>query len=168
MAGAHQRVPLSGINSWKVRLIISRIPRLRNSRNAILYGIVLIAMLAALSVASLSLGSRNIATARDSLQAQDEVNISLFPDSATVTVGGSFTLDIMVDPGSQEIAAVQAFLDFDPDKLQVQDADSSKSGIQLAQGATLTTVLSNSADNDTGEIAYAAGLTGEQSQLQSP
>ena len=89
--------------------------------------------------------------------AGDGVSLSIVPADQAVGVSDIFTVDIVVDAGQQTPTGIQAFVDFDPAKLEVQDADPSKPGIQVQGGIILSTELLNSADNQSGQIDYSAG-----------
>jgi hypothetical protein len=81
--------------------------------------------------------------------------IYLTPATVTAAPGQEFTIDLMVDAGSQPVAAVDAFLDFNPTYLRVW-------GI-VPDVAALPTVLISTFDNTSGQIAYSVGkaLTGD-------
>ncbi|MCI0440162.1 MAG: hypothetical protein L0177_13690 [Chloroflexi bacterium] len=84
------------------------------------------------------------------------MDIFLDPPTTTVGPGDTFTVDIMVDAGAQTLTGVQAFVDYDSSKLQVQDANAAKAGKQIRGGTTLPIEISNTADVSS-QIDYAAG-----------
>jgi hypothetical protein len=77
------------------------------------------------------------------------VRIYLTPASTTVAVGQVFSVDLMVAAGSQPVAAVDAFLDYDPTLLRVVSI--------TPDGAALPTTLMQTFDNLTGKITYSSG-----------
>jgi len=96
-------------------------------------------------------GSRNAPNRAEAGTVQIVIN----PSTKTVNVDDVFTMVIEVQAGAQAVSAVDAFVDFDPTKLQVVDAGGSPaSGIE--QGTTLPAVFQNSADNILGRIDYSA------------
>ncbi|NOZ06487.1 MAG: DNRLRE domain-containing protein [Chloroflexi bacterium] len=83
------------------------------------------------------------------------VQIVLNPAAKTVNVGDIFTLDIEVQAGAQQVSAVDAFLNFDPARLQVVDAGGSPaSGIEI--GTALPISFLNAVDNSAGTIDFSA------------
>jgi peptide/nickel transport system substrate-binding protein len=73
-----------------------------------------------------------------------------------------FNLDIMTNVAStQPVSGVDAYINFDPAKMEVVDADTQKAGVQIIPGTSLDTVIKNSADNTIGLISYSAGKLGE-------
>jgi hypothetical protein len=78
--------------------------------------------------------------------------VFLDPASSQKYIGQVFTLEIRTNVDSeQEVSGVQAFIDFDPDYLEVQS---------VTPGASLPTVLQNTYDNTAGTIDYSAGKLG--------
>jgi len=97
------------------------------------------------------------------ITAESTVSLSLAPVEQTVKVGDTFDVAIQAESGSLEVVGIDAYLEFDPSKLAVVDMNSTKSGIQITAGDTLTTVIQNSADNTNGYINYSAGVLGADS-----
>ncbi len=82
----------------------------------------------------------------------------LLPAQATVELETTFDVAIQVNASSnQPVNAAQAFLNFDPAKLQV---------ISITDGTTLPIPVIKTVDNGIGEIGYAA-LTVDASQIDS-
>jgi hypothetical protein len=91
-----------------------------------------------------------------------DVPLCLDPASvSSVCSGQTFNLAIKTNTGSnQQVSGVQAYLNFDASRLEVVDADSVNSGIQITPGSSLDTVLENIVDNSNGVISYSAGKLG--------
>lgn len=77
------------------------------------------------------------------------VRIYLTPATVATAPGQEFTIDLMVDAGSQPVAAVDAFLHFNPTYLWVL-------GI-VPDATALPTLLISAYDNAAGEVTYSAG-----------
>ncbi|MFC2060763.1 C1 family peptidase, partial [Chloroflexota bacterium] len=86
------------------------------------------------------------------------VNLYIQPSKKTLSANETFTLTIKVEAGSQPVAGIQAFINFDPYFLAVQDSDNVTPGIQITPGTSLPNQLLNSANNTTGIIDYVAGI----------
>ena len=81
------------------------------------------------------------------------VDIVLDPAQSTVPVNSTFDIDIVAECGTtQQINGVDAFLDFDPTYLEVQD---------VVGGTVLGTPLPGGYDNGAGTIDYSAGTFAE-------
>lgn len=76
------------------------------------------------------------------------VILAVSPSSKTVSVGQDFDLVMQVQAGTQQVDGAAAYLNFDPGKLQV---------VSLTAGSSLPTVLTNTYDNTTGKVDFAAG-----------
>ena len=96
--------------------------------------------------------------ARGILQAteQEDIIIAISPSVTRVPVNAVFTLDIAVDSGTQQVDGVQAFVNFDPDFLQVVDEDGNPSSTIIG-GTAFQYEFLNEVDNTAGIINYAAG-----------
>jgi peptide/nickel transport system substrate-binding protein len=94
--------------------------------------------------------------------ATNGVPLSLTPTAAgPVGPGQVFNLDIKTNvAGNQPVSGVDAFIKYDPAKLEVIDADAGQAGIQITPGTSLDTVITNNADNTGGLISYSAGKLG--------
>jgi len=84
------------------------------------------------------------------VQAQD-ASISVSPATTEVSVGDSFTIDIVIDPGAESVDSAQAYLEFDPSVLEVQ---------QITGSGVLPTELLSNYNNTLGQIAYSAATFG--------
>jgi murein DD-endopeptidase MepM/ murein hydrolase activator NlpD len=86
------------------------------------------------------------------------ISIAISPAVTEVAVNTIFTLDIAVDSGAQQVDAVQAFVNFDHDFLQVVDEDGNPSSTIIG-GTAFQYEFLNEVDNTAGTIGYAAGST---------
>jgi hypothetical protein len=83
--------------------------------------------------------------------------VSIDPSSAEVDVGDETTVDVYLEDVT-DLAYVEVYVIFDPDLLEVVDADSETSGVQVEIGPFLGTdvvVLYNDADQSAGEVVVA-------------
>ena len=88
-------------------------------------------------------------------QAQVPVVVRIFPASAQVAAGG--TVDVAVEVVDvQELYGFDVTVTFDPQVVEVVDADSSTPGIQVSQGVFLDPGFSvvNTADNAAGSVHF--------------
>ncbi|MBI4498911.1 MAG: hypothetical protein HY689_13545 [Chloroflexi bacterium] len=86
------------------------------------------------------------------------VTIAMDPGSASLEVGQMVALDIRVNAGTQQVDAVDVFLDFDPAVLRVVDAAGNEAGaVTPASNSPLKQTLANRADNALGRIDFSAG-----------
>ena len=90
-------------------------------------------------------------------QEQKVVDVTLEALSTPEEVGEIFTLAVNVVPNGQELSGVAAYIDFDPEHLDVMDADTEVDGVQIKAGSRLGLQLWNEVNNSTGEISYSAG-----------
>ncbi len=90
------------------------------------------------------------------------VDIRLTPPAARTASGGGVNFTVQVEPNGQEVSGVDVCITFPATLLQVVDADTGASGVQIqADTDTFNVVLANTVDNSTGVIKYSAGrLTG--------
>jgi hypothetical protein len=79
------------------------------------------------------------------------VDLVLQPATQTVVVGNVFSITIEAQCNGQDVSGVSAYLDFDPDYLEVQS---------ITPGTALPTVIQNTYDNIAGTIDYSAGKMG--------
>ncbi|MBI4099711.1 hypothetical protein HY440_01765 [Candidatus Microgenomates bacterium] len=88
-------------------------------------------------------------------------SLSLSPASGTEKVGDIFSVDIILDTGTDSVSGATAIVNYDTGKLQVQDDDSASSGVQIKQGTIFNqTPLTNSVDTTAGQIRYDSGSLG--------
>ena len=82
--------------------------------------------------------------------------LAVSPTSNTVTVGSNFTVSVVLDTASQSVAGVDVYsLHFNPAVLQVVDADSGTSGIQITPGTLMPVNQYNTVNNATGVIQFS-------------
>ena len=88
--------------------------------------------------------------------AQGETKVRLDPLAAEVQVGGTISVDIVIEDVA-DLYGVDVRLSFDPALLEVLDADPDTAGVQIQQGAFPAPdfVVKNEADNGAGTIWYA-------------
>lgn len=76
------------------------------------------------------------------------VDLVLSPSNQTVNPDETFTIAIEARCNGQDITGISAFLDYEPDYLEV---------LSVTPGSTLPLVLQNTYDNPAGTIDYSAG-----------
>lgn len=87
--------------------------------------------------------------------------LTLSPSGTSVSINGTFTVNILLDTTSQNTYGVDVNrLRFNPSLLQVVDADSFTSGTQIGSGSLMSVTTTNTVDNIGGSIQF--------SQLASP
>lgn len=88
------------------------------------------------------------------------VNFYLEPPSATLAAGETVDVVVGFDASVIPVAAVQAYLNFDPTVLQVVD-DSGSPATQAVPGQLFSSadwqVLQNAVNNSTGQVDFAGG-----------
>ncbi|MFC2059551.1 CARDB domain-containing protein [Chloroflexota bacterium] len=89
-----------------------------------------------------------------------EVDLFIQPLEKDVMIGDTFDLIVRAEATSP-VSGVQAFLNFNPNHLEVLDSDNMTAGVQVTPGTTLSTLMINSANNTAGTIDYSAGKLGE-------
>jgi len=87
-------------------------------------------------------------TATVTISVQPQVSIVIDPTTNKVLVGRFFTVSILVTTGIHPVDGAQAYLNFDPTKLQVKQVTGNSSLLPL--------VLQNQYDNTLGSLDYAA------------
>ncbi len=79
--------------------------------------------------------------------------LTLSPSSSSVSVGNTFTVNILLNASGQATYGVDINrLRFNPALLQVVDADSNTSGVQITMGSLMSVTTLNSVDNVGGSI----------------
>jgi hypothetical protein len=88
--------------------------------------------------------------------AQSQAVVRIVPQTLKIRVGEAATVDLTVEQVS-ELFGAQIHLTFDPEVLEVVDADPSVEGIQVEPGTLPTPdfVVQNMADNQAGTVDYA-------------
>ena len=78
------------------------------------------------------------------------------PQATRLRVGDTTTLDLTIAQ-ARKLYGIEIHLEFDPEAIEIVDADPAQEGIQLKPGTLPTPdlVVQNQADNDAGTIDYA-------------
>jgi len=82
-----------------------------------------------------------------SVPAYGQVNIVTVPGTSNVTVGSEFDVVVQVQAGAQQVDTAQAYLNFDPAKVQV---------VSITAGSALAVPVQSTHDNGAGTLGYAA------------
>ncbi|AKM82392.1 TPA: hypothetical protein DD449_04860 [Candidatus Berkelbacteria bacterium] len=85
-------------------------------------------------------------------------SLTLSPATSSINAGSAFNVNIALNTAGQAVSGVQIEkIHFDPTVLQVVDADTATTGIQIAKGNinNFEMSLTNSVDNASGTITYA-------------
>jgi hypothetical protein len=88
---------------------------------------------------------------------QSDPVVSIDPSSTEVDVGDTVTVDVYIE-NVTELAVAEMYVVFDPDFLEVADADPYTDGVQIEIGPFLgtdVTVEENTVDQDIGEIFFS-------------
>lgn len=94
-------------------------------------------------------------------QAAPNTALRLNPTSGTIRANQNFSVDINLDTGGDAIDGIDIFyLRFNPSILQVVDADTAASGVQISPGTTLPLTLANSVNNTAGTIQFSQTTSG--------
>ena len=88
--------------------------------------------------------------------AQPQTVVKILPQTVKLRVGDRVTVDVVIEQVS-ELFGAEVHLSFDPEVLEVVDADSTKEGIQIEPGTLPAPdfVVQNTADNQAGTVDYA-------------
>jgi len=91
-----------------------------------------------------------------SAAAQAQTVLKVVPETLKIRVGEKATVDLAIEQVS-ELFGAEIHLTFDPEVLEVVDADGSRDGIQIEPGTLPTPdfVVQNTADNQAGTVDYA-------------
>jgi hypothetical protein len=89
--------------------------------------------------------------------AQPQTTLQVDPQELRIKVGEEATVDLAIEQVS-ELYGIEVHLTFDPDVLQILDADASQEGVQIEPGTLPLPdfVVQNAADNQQGIIDYAS------------
>jgi len=90
------------------------------------------------------------------LRATSGPALFLYPDPATTMVNRTFTVDIMADTGAGTADTVDAYIDFDPDYLEVVDASGMPASSIEPNTEMFDFVTFNTTDNTAGQINFSA------------
>jgi type VII secretion-associated serine protease mycosin len=85
-----------------------------------------------------------------------DVTLRLSPPTSAVRAGELFAVDLLLETGELGVDSVDAYLVFDPARLQVVDATGNPATVILPANG-LPVILQNQADNGAGRIWFSAG-----------
>jgi len=85
------------------------------------------------------------------------MDLKLTPSYWIAPVGGTFTVDVRLDPKGQPFQGLAAYLQFNPAQLQVVDVNGDPAG-EIDSSGQLPTLIRNEVDNDAGQISFSAGV----------
>lgn len=101
-----------------------------------------------------------IRTGKIKPSAAAEPTISLLPSSGMYEVGKTFGVKIIFDAAGRNIDGVDVhYFNYDPQVLEVQDADSGTAGVQIQPGAIFPSYMGNNVDTASGKISLS-GIVG--------
>ncbi len=87
--------------------------------------------------------------------------LSVSPSSQSVNVGDTFSVVVNLDTQGASIDGVDLrYLNYNPGLLQLQDANASVSGVQIAPGSLMSMTLANSVDTNFGRITFSQVTAG--------
>lgn len=82
--------------------------------------------------------------------------LSVSPSAQNVKTGDTLSISVILDTQGESIDGVDIkYLNFNPALLQVVDANSSISGVQITSGSLMSATLLNSVDNTNGKISFS-------------
>lgn len=88
-------------------------------------------------------------------------NLALSPAVQSVSIGQTFTADILLDTKGMAIDGVDIYsLRYNPAILEVQDANTSVNGVQISAGTLLANTLTNTVNAANGTIQFSQVTTG--------
>lgn len=82
--------------------------------------------------------------------------LTMSPAQKSVKVGDQFTMDILLSTGTDTTVGTDIVLHYDPDLLEVVDADTAAAGIQIAPGTLFDFTPQNEVVLATGAINFSA------------
>jgi len=85
--------------------------------------------------------------------------LTLSPATNNISVGTNFDVAIVLNTNGQATVGADAVLTYNPSELQVQDADSGTSGVQIKPGTLYPNTTLNSVDTTNGKISYSGAIT---------
>lgn len=95
--------------------------------------------------------------------AASAATLSLSPTSGTHKVGDTFNVEIKLDTGGVTTSGTDVYVRFDPNVLQVVDANNSSTGVQITPGSLYSQTSFNSTDNGAGKISFSGSKSGGSS-----
>lgn len=89
-------------------------------------------------------------------QSASAATLTLSPASQNVSVGETFTVNILLDTQGQAIDGVDIkYLNYNPYFLQLIDGDSVNTGTQITPGGLMPNTLTNTVDTQGGKVNYS-------------
>jgi len=83
-------------------------------------------------------------------------SLSLSPNSQSVNVGENFNINIILNTDGKQVDGVDIFyLNYDPNILEVLDADNNASGVQIKTGSIFPMYLGNTVDTQRGKVSLS-------------
>lgn len=84
--------------------------------------------------------------------------LKLSPTSGSFDAGGTLEVKVLLDTSGAATSGTDADLTFDPNVLQVVDANNSLTGVQIAAGSLYSQTTYNLADNSQGKISFSGAM----------
>ncbi len=89
--------------------------------------------------------------------------LAVSPSSGSFSVGSFFTVDVLLNTGGAAIQGVDVDrLNYNRSLLEVQDANTSQSGVQITAGSLMPINIANSVDAGSGKILFSQVVSGGQ------
>ncbi|MBN2016314.1 hypothetical protein JW766_05810 [Candidatus Dojkabacteria bacterium] len=89
-----------------------------------------------------------------------EAIVKLTSDTSSLQIDQTVTCDLRIESGNEEIQNYSISLSFNSSILEVVDADTTQSGVQINFLDSFSTLNTNTADNSAGTITITASISG--------
>lgn len=86
--------------------------------------------------------------------------LSLSPSTGSFAAGDTFEVKILLNTSGNTTSGTDAYVRFDPNSLQVVDANSSAEGTQILPGSLYSQTSYNQVDTSTGKISFSGSKSG--------
>lgn len=86
--------------------------------------------------------------------------LKLSPNSGNAAGGSSIEIKILLDTGGVTTSGTDAYVRFDPNSLQVIDANAATEGVQILPGSLYSQTSYNLVDNAAGKISFSGSKSG--------
>jgi hypothetical protein len=97
-------------------------------------------------------------------QTSDAATLTLSPASGTYTTGEEFTLQILLNTEGEAVDGVDIrHLNYNPALLEVQDDNTSQSGVQVLPGSLFANTPANTVDTVNGRVSFSQVTSGGSS-----
>lgn len=94
--------------------------------------------------------------------------LSVSPSSQTINVGDTFSVAVNLDTQGKQIDGVDLrYLNYNPSILELEDANTSASGVQIVPGSLMPMTLANSANTTLGKITFSQVAAGGNKYIGS-